>query len=86
MSDVKAGWVIALLGVLVGLLSFDTFGTNLGVAQSWEYRLESPSDWSFESELNKFGQEGWELVFARRATNSSGSASYEMILKRPRGL
>ena len=48
----------------------------------WEYTLESPDDYSLEREMNEFGDNGWELVFARRATSSYSSASYEMIFKR----
>jgi hypothetical protein len=54
--------------------------------QKWEYMIASPNDLVFETELSKFGKEGWELVSARRATSGSGyssSASYEMIFKRP---
>ena len=86
MSKTQAGWVIVLLVVLIGLLSFHTFGAQLGAAPSWEYRLESPSDLSFESELDKLGRAGWELVFARRATSSYDGAIYEMIFRRPRGM
>ena len=76
--------MIALLAMLVLFEFFDRFGPKIGVTPSWEYRLESPSDLRFEEEINKFGEEGWELVFARRATSSyGGGASYEIILKRP---
>jgi len=85
MSSTQANWVIVLLVVLIGLSGFNTLGARLGVASGWEYRLDSPPDVLFQSELDKLGKEGWELVFARRATGSSKSASYEMIFRRPRG-
>ena len=32
--------------------------------------------------MSKLGDEGWELVFARRASGSDEKMSYEMIFKR----
>lgn len=49
----------------------------------WEYRIESPADFQFETEMATFGEEGWELVSARRAT-CGGLPCYEMIFKRAR--
>lgn len=49
----------------------------------WEYRIESVPDLSFDETMNEFGDEGWELVFARRAQNSiTKDFSYECIFKR----
>jgi hypothetical protein len=56
-------------------------------APSWEYRIESLKDGEFRSEMNRIGNAGWELVFARRAISGEGAsseASYEVIFKRPR--
>ncbi len=50
----------------------------------WEYTLESPSDVILQPSLERLGNNGWELVFARRASSELGSASYEMIFKRPK--
>ena len=49
----------------------------------WEYRIESIPDLNFESQMALLGGQGWELVFARRATDSRDKALYEMIFKRP---
>ncbi|MCC6233060.1 MAG: DUF4177 domain-containing protein [Verrucomicrobiales bacterium] len=85
MTKVQGSWVISLLVILIGLLGVITFGARFQAAPKWEYRLESPSDLFFESELDRLGKDGWELVSARRATSSYGDgASYEMIFKRPR--
>lgn len=86
MTKTQANWVITLLSLLIGLFSFSLFGPRLGAFPGWEYRLESPSDFSLDSELDELGEQGWKLVFARRATHSSGGASYEMIFQRPRSL
>lgn len=80
VSVAQAYVVIALLLILVGASLF----TNFRPLTQWEYTIESPLDSSLERELGKLGEQGWELVVARRATTSYGSASYEMIFKRPR--
>jgi len=51
---------------------------------SWEYWVESPKDELLHERFVALGREGWELVFARRATDSGTTALYEMIFKRPR--
>jgi len=53
----------------------------------WEYRIESVPDRSFDQRINAFGRDGWELVFARRASDGSDYSptfSYEIIFKRPK--
>ncbi len=53
------------------------------VVPLWEYKLANPSDVEFEHEVNLLGAQGWELVFARRARDSSAdSMEYEMVFKR----
>ena len=55
--------------------------------QKWEYRIEDVPDASFDTAMQKIGEEGWEVVFARRASDGSTYSpkfSYEVILKRPK--
>ena len=47
----------------------------------WEYKIETPSDILFEKKMNIYGNVGWELVSARRASGALGM-SYECIFKR----
>lgn len=52
----------------------------------WEYLIVSPPDEILASELAKRGNEGWEMVTARRAISGEGTSSkpnYEIIFKRP---
>lgn len=50
---------------------------------SWEYKIESPSDEELQTRLEELGDDGWELVTARRATSGGGLlVSYEMVFKR----
>ncbi|WP_372717161.1 hypothetical protein [Novipirellula sp.] len=75
--------VILLLALLLAAQVFG-FSKTKNASTKWEYTLESPSDTSFESSLERMGNQGWELVTARRATSTYGGASYEMIFKRPK--
>lgn len=72
--------------LLIALLAAQVFGfaRTKTSTTSWEYRIESPSDTRLEASVDGLGKDGWELVFARRATSEYGGASYEMIFKRPR--
>lgn len=51
----------------------------------WEYSISSIKDDTWDTEMNQKGSQGWELVFARRATTGgvhSSEAMYECIFKR----
>jgi DNA-directed RNA polymerase subunit RPC12/RpoP len=76
--------------ILISLLALGLFIQVLTAFRAtptpkWEYKIFAPSDSFFEKQMNKLGDEGWELVFARRATSNLGdSPLYELILKRPK--
>ncbi len=70
--------IIVLLLIAIGA----PFFSLLKPTDKWEYMIESPSDYTFSSTMDRYGEQGWELVFARRASDSSGSMSYECIFKR----
>ena len=38
----------------------------------------------FETGMNGLGEQGWEMVFARRAPGENDRMSYEVIFKRPK--
>ena len=82
----KHAYVQAAVVLLCLLLSVEILGFAISMSKTtkWEYKLESPSDSNFESAVDRMGDQGWELVFARRATSSFGIAGYEMIFKRPK--
>ena len=84
MAKNQAGWIIALLAMLI-FLGILIYIKQMSVCSAWQYRLESPSDEYFAGEMDKLGEKGWELVFARRALGrDSDNAAYEVILKRRR--
>jgi len=68
-----------------GIARIDAISNRLNSPVQWEYRIESFPDRSFDQRINAMGKEGWELVFARRASDGSDYSptySYEMIFKR----
>ncbi|MBN8561064.1 MAG: hypothetical protein J0L70_11105 [Leptolyngbya sp. UWPOB_LEPTO1] len=72
----------SLLGLLV-LLGFNTLAGQKTQAAVYEYKIESVNDLIFTETMNTMGTQGWELVFARRAKDSStDDFAYEIILKR----
>lgn len=74
------GYVVIVL-LLVGL-GTPLFGI-LRPMPRWEYKIVSPSDTMLEDEIGRMGNQGWELITARRASSKYGDPSYEMIFKRP---
>jgi hypothetical protein len=84
MTKLQFGVVSGLLAVIAVLQAAPILMPNQ-MAPKFEYRIEGISDANFESEMDKHGEGGWELVFARRATEGGGKgALYEVIFKRPK--
>lgn len=72
----------SLLGLLL-LLGFNTLAGQKTQAVFYEYKIHSVPDLTFAETMNVQGSEGWELVFARRARESSSDDfTYECIFKR----
>ena len=70
-----------------GIARIDAVNEKINAPTQWEYRIESFPDRSFDQRINAMGSDGWELVFARRASDGSEYSptfSYEMIFKRPK--
>jgi len=73
---------LALLGIL-GVLIVNSFAGQKVQPVSYEYRIEAIPDLTFEESMDELGEEGWELVFARRAQDSlTDEFSYECIFKK----
>lgn len=80
--------VILILGLFVIPFFRSTF-TQVAPVPQWEYTIISVPDYSFDRKMNEFGADGWDVVFARRASDGntySPTFSYELILKRPKRL
>ena len=73
------------LGGIVGILVFNLWWQQQPKNLQYEYKIESFDDIVFDIGINKLGDEGWELVFARRALTgeeSSRKGIYECIFRR----
>jgi hypothetical protein len=76
--------MLAFIALIAVLLTVDVFGRT----ESWAYDIVSPTDSDLGSKLTQMGLDGYELVFARRAsdaTEQTSTARYEMIFKRRLG-
>ena len=61
------------------------------VPRKYEYIVKDIPDAQFGEQMSQFGKDGWELVFAHRASEGpivgvDTKFDYEVILKRPTGL
>jgi hypothetical protein len=82
-QGLQAATLLLLAGVFA-LLLFSVV-THMR-APRWEYMIESVPDAGFQKSMDTLGNQGWEMVFARRASSDvAGKAefSYEVIFKRP---
>lgn len=86
MDKYQAGWAIALIVILLGVVICAIFffaEPRTEELAKWEYRLIAPDDIRLEETLNILGDMGWELAFTRRVLRSSTDEyRYEMIFKR----
>lgn len=83
ISGRQANLIILLLAVIADVTVWNSFRP----VTKWEYKVEAVPDLHFEEGVNVIGEDGWEIVFARRASSGEGSSanfSYEMIFKRPK--
>ena len=79
---------IALTG-LVAMVATDDEPTKVAAPikvdvqpVAYEYAIESIPDLEWGTKAQELGKQGWELVFARRATDSDNNYMYECIFKR----
>jgi hypothetical protein len=75
--------IVLLLGATVVVQLWQAVAPD-----SWEYNIIAPKDEALQTDMQRLGAEGWEVVSARRATSSDENdkgARYELIFKRRRG-
>ena len=87
MNQNQASSLLALcfsIFVLVALLTYKAFSPS--ETTKYEYYIFSPKDGSFDVEMNREGEKGWQISSCRRATSSVDGAAYECIMQRQKGL
>jgi hypothetical protein len=85
VSRAQLTLLVALIAALL-LFHVVTWVIDHASPTRWEYKIEAPSDRVFETEIDRLGADGWELVTARRVAPDDGGpgAKYELIFKRLR--
>lgn len=79
----QGNFLIVLLIFIFGIIFWN--GYKDPPREKWEYKIEAIQDETFDGDINTLGNQGWELVFARRASNGNKSGrdfSYEIIFKK----
>lgn len=74
----------ALVGLLLIVVALKIWMERT-LPEQWQYTIAAPKDEDLQTEIDKMGADGWELVFARRASGgdqSNPKMSYEMIFKK----
>ena len=77
MTKLQANIIIVLILVALGF----PFLGFLKPEPKWEYKVETPMDAFFTTSMNNYGDDGWELVTARRAKGALDEFGYECIFK-----
>ncbi len=74
--------IIVLLIVIFGIIFWK--GYKDAPPEKWQYKIEAIRDETFETDMNSLGNQGWEAVSARRASNGNRNTdfSYEIIFKK----
>ncbi len=73
------------LGGILGILVFNLWWERQPKTVEWDYKIESFEDVIFDGGMNRMGNEGWELVSARRALTGPDAdrrGVYECIFRR----
>lgn len=88
ISGINLAFTLALTG-LVAKVALDDSPTAVSdpvkvslQPQRFEYMVDSIPDLEWASKAQELGNEGWELVFARRASGADDTYLYECIFKR----
>ena len=85
MGKTQFGIMASILVVLVGITAYGVFRPAVAVATTkttWEYKIVGVPDVEFDQAMKTLGSDGWELVFARRASGPDEKMLYEAIFKR----
>jgi hypothetical protein len=77
--------VIILLAVLVAFECLKLTKASEAIYQPvYDYNIVYLKDSTFEEDMKTMGNEGWEIVNARRASSGEDTWGYECIIKKTR--
>lgn len=65
-------------------LSFIRRDTDALTTPKWDYQTKVINDADLDSKLSEYGNDGWDLVFARRGVDRNETPLYTLIMKRMR--
>jgi len=83
MAKIQYAFIALLLGAMLVLQGLGEYRERSKPPTTWEYMIASVADLKFGEEMKLAGENRWELVFARRASNSRDEMMYECIFRRP---
>lgn len=77
--------IIVLLAILVAFEGLKITKKGEALYQSvYDYNIVYVKDLTFEEDMKVMGNEGWEIINARRARDNDDNWGYECIIKRTR--
>lgn len=82
MSHAQGVVIIVLLSLLIVIQGAPYVAGDLIIVPRYEYTITTISDATYAVELRELGRQGWEIVSARRASDSTGAFAYEVIAMR----
>ena len=85
MQKLGISIVIVLLAILVAFDTLEFTKKSDAIYQSvFDYNIVYVKDAAVEDDMKTMGNEGWEIVNARRASDGEDNWGYECIIKRTR--
>jgi len=75
MDKINYKLELILFFLILTILFFTFLGFNI-LNPKYVYKIYSFEDYEFEKRINELGNDGWELVFARRALKTKNYGYY----------
>lgn len=79
MKYIYNGAINLLVGILLCTL---VLVTSIVYTPTYEYTIIFSPDYEESAIIDYIGDEGWEIISARRATDQNGEQGYEFVIKK----